>query len=42
MDNVLHTEDLSLAATDIDDKISPNELVVEGNRVVNYYYEKEL
>lgn len=42
VDNVLHVESLSLAATDIDDKISPNELIVEGNRVVNYYYEKEL
>ena len=42
VDNILHVEDLALATTDIDDKISPNELIVEGNRIVNYYYEKEL
>jgi phage-related baseplate assembly protein len=42
VDNILRSEDLALANTDIDDKISPNELIVEGNRIINYYYEKEL
>ena len=38
IDNILRTENLALVD---DNKISPNELVVEGNRIVNYYYEKE-
>ena len=39
VDNILTTENIS-DATD-DDKISPNELVVEGQRTMNYFYQKD-
>jgi uncharacterized phage protein gp47/JayE len=38
IDNILATENISGGADD--DKISPNELVVEGQRSINYFYQK--